>query len=318
MIQSPSVRSLGILGFLGALVLVVGLASPSAHAQDAPEAPRGEGLKRSIAVLSLEPLGMDPEPVKRLESLFRMELQRLSGTPLPTARQIQRAIRRNRRLRRCSGDNRCLAAIGRKLRVEIVVAGNVAQLGDSYLVNIKAVDVRSRRLLRRIEEPLRGNPDELINRVRVAAYSLLLPKQLVGGIMILTDLKGAKVEVDGKKVATTPLTKPLGPLARGDHKVVIRAKGYHPFEEKVKVRFQKTTRVLVRLNPIAPKVPLVPLIKTQPIFKKRPAKKAWYNKTWFYIAAGATAVLVGGIVGYKMAHDPIIDCSANPSLCSGM
>lgn len=314
-----AVRSLGILGFLCALVVGLGLASPSvAHAQDTLAPPSGEGLKRKIAVLSLEPLGMAPEPVARLEALFRMELQRLAGKPLPTARQIKRAIRRNRRLRRCSGNNRCLAAIGRKLGVEIVVAGNVAQLGDSYLVNIKAVDVRTRRLLRRIEEPLRGNPNELISRVRVAAYSLLLPKQLVGGIMILTDLKGAKVTVDGKPMGTTPLKKALGPLPRGDHKLVITAKGYHPFEETVKVRFQKTTRVLMRLSPIAPKVPLVPLITKAPIIKKRPAKKHWYNKTWFYVAAGATAVIFGAIVGHAVAHDPIIDCSANPSICSGM
>lgn len=312
-------RPLGILGILGGLVIGLSIAAPTAaRAQDAPEPPKGKGLKRSIAVWSLEPLGMDSEPVKRLESLFRMELSRLAGKPLPTARQMHRRLRRYRRLRRCSGNNRCLAAIGRRIRVDIVISGTVAQLGDSYLVNIKAVDSKTRKQLRRIEEPLRGTPDELIDRVRVAAYRLLLPDELVGGVMILTHLKGAAVFVDGKRVGTTPLAKPLGPFKRGEHELRITAKGYEPFKETVRVRFQKTTRVLVRLNPVAPKVPLVPLIKTKPIVKQRPAPKHWYNKTWFYVAAGAAAVIVGGIVGYNLAKDSVIDCSMNPSACTGM
>ena|GEM_PF-1139666 len=311
-------RPLRILGILGGLVVGLWAGIAPVRAQDAPEPPKGKGLTRSIAVLSLEPLGMNSEPVKRLESLFRMELSRLAGKPLLTARQIRHRIRRYRRLRWCNGQNRCLADIGRRIGVDIVIAGTVAQLGDSYLVNIKAVDSKTRRLLRRIEEPLRGNPDELIDRVRVAAYRLLLPDELVGGIMILTHLKGAKVRVDKKHVGTTPLAKPLGPFKRGKHSLEITAKGYEPFTETVQVRFQKTTQVLVRLNPIAPKVPLVPLPKTKPIVKKRPAPKHWYNKTWFYIAAGATAAIVGGIVGYGMAKDSVIDCSVNPSVCSGM
>lgn len=301
------------------LVTALALTPATARGQDDFEKPApGQGLKRKIAVLSLEPLGMQPEPVARLESLFRMELQRLAGKPLPTRRQIQRAISGSRQLRRCSGDNRCLAGIGKRLGVEIVVAGNVAQLGDSYLVNIKAVDVRTRKLLRRIEEPLRGNPDELIDRVRVAAYSLLLPEQLVGQMLVLTDLKGADIAIDGKPVATTPMTRPLRNVRRGDHELVITAKGYHPFKEKVKIRFQKTTRVLVRLDPVTPTIPLVPTPHGDPIVRKRPAQRRWYNKTWFYVGAGAAAVLLGGYIGYKMARDPVIDCSINSSVCSGM
>src|SRR5690606_13440826 len=133
-------------------------------------------LDARIAVMGLDALGMDSERVARLESLFRSELARLSRHPLPGRRTIERTVRRSRALRACSGDDACLADIGKALGVDVVVSGNVAALGDSYILNIKAVDVRTGAQLRRIaSDPLRGNPDELIEAVRVAAYRLLAP-----------------------------------------------------------------------------------------------------------------------------------------------
>src|SRR5688572_17841747 len=192
---------------------------------------------------------MDAEPVARLETLFRMELERLAGHPLPTRRQIDKARSSSSRLRNCGGEDKCLAALGKKLGVDIVVTGNVAGLGDSYVLNIKAVDVASEKQFpkRIATPPLRGSPDELIEAVRVAAYDLLAPQQLLGGVMVLSDLVGAKVTLDGKQVGMTPLPAPLKNLSLGKHRMTVVKQGYLPFDEEIEVRFQKTTRVVVRL-----------------------------------------------------------------------
>jgi len=289
--------------------------APAAHAQPAPRHPDEVTplgvLRGKIAVLEIEALGMEPEPVARLEALFRMELERLAGQPLPTRRQIDRAIRSSSKLRACAGEDRCLAALGKKLGVDVVVTGNVGALGDSYILNIKAVDVATEKQFpkRIATPPLRGSPDELIEAVRVAAYDLLAPEQLLGSVMVLSDLVGAKVTVDGKNVGTTPLPRPIRNLKLGKHMISVEKKGYLPFTEEIDVRFQKTTQVVVRL---------IVEQSTEPagvVIKRRPAPRRWYGSTWFLIGAGVTAVLAGAIIGSQLGGATVIDCQEDPAAC---
>ncbi len=276
------------------------------------------GISKKIAVLQLEALGMDREPVARLETLFRMELERLAGAKLPTRRQVQKAISSSRKLRSCGGADSCLAEIGKKLGVDLVVTGNVAALGDSYILNIKAVDVATgEKLPRRIAtKPLRGSPDELIEAVRVAAYELLAPEDLEGSIMVLSDLVGAKVTLDGHDVGVTPLAKPLSGLTLGDHLLTVEKDGYHPFQEKIRVRFQKSTRVIVRL--VVDNAPITPVGPAPVIVRKRPVTRHWYDSTWFVVGAGVTAAVLGGVIGYGLGHNTIVDCGKSPEKCAAV
>jgi hypothetical protein len=268
-------------------------------------------LGRKIVVLNLDALGMDLERVTRLETLFRMELERLAGVALPTQRDIKKMFDRNRRLRDCAGETACLATIGKKLGVELVVSGNVAALGDSYVVNIKVVDATTKREIRRIaSDPLRGNPDELIDSVRVAAYRLLAPEELWGSVSVLADVGGAEIKLDGTGRGKTPLDKPITKLKLGKHRLSVTKKGYSDFDEQVIVRFQKTTQVAVRLAAGSNN----PIIVNQP-GTKQPAPKRWYNSTWFYVTVGVVALGAGVYVGYQLTNDSVTDCSMNMQAC---
>jgi hypothetical protein len=280
------------------------VASSPVRAQPAPAG-------RSIAVLGFDALGMDASKVARLETLFRMELERLAGAPTPSPREIARALRGSPLLR-CGGENTCLAAIGKKLAVQVVVTGNVAELGDSHIINIKAVDAVTGKELRRIaSDPLRGNPDELIDTVRVAAYRLLAPERLHGSVSVLADISGAEVRLDGRPVGKTPLARPLGRLPLGPHKLEVVADGYSPFAEEVEVRFQKTTRVLVTLaaDPTRSNLDLTRSGAPQP------APRRWYNNTWFLVGAGVAAVVAGGLIGYALTREDVVDCSMDAGGC---
>jgi TolB-like protein len=280
---------------------------PSAAAAPPSAAPSSP---RRIAVLGFDALGMDDEKVARLEALFRMELERLAGGPGPSRRDIAGSLR-GTRLARCTGETACLAAIGKRLGVALVVSGNVAALGDSYVVNIKVVDAASAAELRRIaSDPLRGNPDELIDSVRVAAYRLLAPERLLGAISVLADIAGAQVVLDGRAVGSTPLPGPIERLRLGPHRLEVRAPGFSTFAETVQVRFQKTTRVLVRLvvDPGAGQVRRVPRTP-------RPAPERWYQSPWFLVGAGVAAVVVGGVVGFSLAGGDVLDCGVTPEAC---
>lgn len=299
---------------LAASALALAVAVAPVAAQPAPPAPTPppsdevlpeEALTQRLAVWRIDALGIDAELVGRLEALFRMELDRLATAALPSRRDVDKAIAGDAELARCGGEDRCVAAIGKKLGVDVMVTGSVAAMGDNYIMNIKAVDVAKGTQIRRIaSDPLRGSPDELIEAIRVAAYRLLAPDQLYGSAVVLTDLLGATVEVDGKKVGATPLPGPIAKLPLGEHTLKVSAKGYTPFEQPVTVRFQKATRVVVRLT-VAPGDPegvAPPIVVT-----RRPAP--WYSSTWAYVGVGVVAVVAGVAIGYAASRPTIVDCA---------
>jgi hypothetical protein len=272
---------------LVALLVLSGIA----HAQ--PDPGPEQAISQKIAVWRFDALGIEAELVNRLETLFKLELERLTKQPLPNRRDFDRVTTTAER--ECTGEEKCLAAIGKKLGVEVVVTGTVGSLGDAYILNIKAIDVATARTLQRIQtDPLRGGPDDLIDGVRVAAYRLLAPTQLHGALQIQSDLVGAAVELDGKPVGKTPLAN-LGVISKqtlGPHKLKVSAPGYAPFEETVDVRFQKVSQVVVRL--IASEV-VIGNGKTTPVERRR-----FYSKTWFIVGAAIGAVVLGGLIGSQL------------------
>lgn len=271
------------------------LCAPLARAEG-PEPDKA--IDQRIAVWRFDALGIEPELVQRLETLFRMELDRLSKRPLPSRREIERVVTADQQ--NCTGEEKCLGAIGKKLGVDVIVTGTVGAMGPNYVLNIKAVDAKTATSIRRIEsEPLRGSPDELIEGVRVAAYRLLAPDLLHGSVQVQSDLVGASVKLDGKAIGKTPLPNlgVIGKLVLGKHRLRVEAAGYAPFEDEVEVRFQKVSQVVVRL---LPSTEVIGTGRTQEV-ERRP----FYTKTWFIVGVGVAAVLAGAYIGYAVGK---VDC----------
>jgi hypothetical protein len=290
---------------LSVLVVVSPLARV-ASAQPAPVPAPAEGtepeaaLNQKIAVWRFDALGIEPELVARLETLFRMELARLSKVPLPGRRDIERAVTADQQ--QCTGEERCLAAIGKKLGVDVVVTGTVGAMGSSYVLNIKAVEVASQKQIRRIEsDPLRGSPDDLIEGVRVAAYRLLAPEQLHGSIQVQTDIIGAEVRLDDKPIGKTPLANVgvISKLALGKHALRVQAPGYDPFDDEVDVHFQKVSQVEVRL------LQSKDVIGTGKV--ERVERRPFYTRTWFIIGVGVVAVGLGALIGRTTGKPTCVD-----------
>lgn len=273
-------------------------------AQPADPGPEA-ALDRKIAVWRFDALGIEPELVARLETLFRMELARLSKLPLPSQRDIERVVTAAQQ--QCTGEERCLSAIGKKLGVDVMVTGTVGAMGTSYVLNIKAVDVATQKQIRRIEsDPLRGSPDELIEGVRVAAYRLLAPEQLLGAIQVQTDIVGAEVRLDGRSLGTTPLPHVgvIGKLPLGKHTLRVQAPGYAPFEDEVTVHFQKVSQIEVRLLP-----------STEVVDAGTPARaerSPFYTRTWFLVGVGVAAIGLGAAIGYSVGKVDYVSCPGDP------
>jgi hypothetical protein len=257
-------------------------------------------------VFRIDPLGVDPQIVARLEGLFRIELGRLVDAAMPTPAQIQETLRQHPSLQDCTGDVACLARVGKLLNVEQIISGNVGGLGESYVVNLKLVEVGEARELRRIQEPISGNPDELIDAVRVAAYGLVAPERLRGALSVLADQPGATVYLQGKAVGTTPLPTLRG-LKVGSYALRLTKPGYTDVVETVRVRFQKTAQVAVQLQ--APR-------RAAGTPKKVERPLPWYTRWWVWAAVGVVAAGVGAGLGYALAGTNTgINCDAEPARC---
>src|SRR5262245_24129456 len=200
---------------------------------------------RPLALFRLDPLGLDAEVVARLEALLRAELERIVGSGLPGPGELPRVSAADPRLANCTAEADCLSAIGRGLGAGLVVAGNVGGLGESYVINLKIVDARTGGELRRVSQTLHGDPDVLIEEIRVAAYQLVAPDKVRGALAILTDARGAHIFLDGTPIGATPVPGAISNLPVGDHSLRIARDGYADFLRPVTIRFQKTTQVIV-------------------------------------------------------------------------
>lgn len=296
-----------ILSLLLTFVAVAApVAAPVGPVAAQPTDPGPEAaLDRKIAVWRFDALGIEPELVARLETLFRMELARLSKLPLPSQREIERVVTAAQQ--QCTGEERCLSAIGKKLGVDVVVTGTVGAMGQSYVLNIKAVEVATQKQIRRIEsDPLRGSPDELIEGVRVAAYRLLAPEQIHGAIQIQTDILGAEVQLDGRPLGRTPLPHVgvVGRLPLGKHTLRVQAQGYDPFEDEVTVHFQKVSQVEVRMLPSSE------VLGTGKL--ERIEREPFYTRTWFLVGVGVAAIGLGAWIGYTAGKVDYVSCPGDP------
>lgn len=277
--------------------IVVQVARADTPAPVGPE----ETLNQKIAVWRFDALGIDVELVAKLEALFRSELDRLDKQPLPTRGAMEKLVGN---VGDCS-DDKCLATIGKKLGVDVVVTGTVGSLGDNYVLNIKAVATATGKQLQSIQsDPLRGSPDDLIEGVRVAAYRLLAPAQLHGAIQVQTDLVGAEVYLDGMLIGKAPLPQNgvVSKLELKKHKLRVEAPGYAPFEDDVDVHFQKVSQVVVRL------LPSKDFIGSGKTF--RVERSPIYTRTWFVVGAVVGAVVIGALIGWRVGRP---DCYAGNS-----
>src|SRR5512136_631197 len=87
---------------LSALAVVALVASRADTPGAAPDSGPEEVLDQKLAVWRFDALGIDPALVAQLETLFRMELDRLDKQPMPSRRDIDRTI--TGETRECTGE----------------------------------------------------------------------------------------------------------------------------------------------------------------------------------------------------------------------
>lgn len=264
-----------------ALLLLAGLASP-VWAEE-PEQVEDTtlridaatlGSEPKIAVMDLRASGVAPALAQNLTEVVTAELKSLRGFQVISHQEIK-AMLSFEELRRGLGceEESCLAEIGGALGVDLLVAGNVGRIEQTYLLSLKVIDIRHARTAGREQESFVGPPDGLLGAARFAIRRVFgLPYDGQGRLSISVSEDAAEVALDGEALGQAPSLRLPERLSAGKYRVAVVKQGFFPLEQDVYVEPARPTRVQLNL-------------------RERPAK--WYQTWWFWTVVGVVAA--GGV-----------------------
>jgi len=151
----------------------------------------GQALdKMSIAVMDLEPQGVDRTIAQTLSEIMRTELLNTGRFEVLERAQMDRLIEEMKLQQTGLTDAQDAAELGKMLNVEKLIIGSVGQMGNTYQVNVRLVDV-GRAVT------------EVAERSECPAREENLPQvitDLIHKIALKIPIRGAIVKVEGDQI----------------------------------------------------------------------------------------------------------------------
>ncbi len=219
--------------------------APPALAQESPpERPV------QVAVLELNALGLSTAMRKNLELLVRNSIATIPRHRVTPPIEVQMALQdpRHKAIAECGGGPECAVKVGRLVKADLVVFGTISTIGEAFSLNLRVMETRTGKETARQQSRISGNRDLLIPEVRLAAYKLVAPERIRGSLLIDIDVAGVEVEIDGKKIGVTPLSKPVEDLLPGPHVVVLKRPGFSEFQQEFVIKPFETARLKLELG----------------------------------------------------------------------
>jgi hypothetical protein len=301
-------RGFTALAALVALIALVALVVVSTlpRRASAQATPAKAPPARKVVVAPFSPLGDGSVDLVAAAVTVGGGVASVPGVTLVPDKDVRAFLKKNKRkdLEACDGKPECLQELGRLLGAEVVIAGEVGEVGGGQIAYLGAVDVATGKGLASTTAILSGDGAARTREARAAAFRLLAPAAYVGMLKLDIDVPGAVVYVDGRQVGKSPLA-PV-PLAVGTHALRVTHEQYRDFVRFVDIAFDETSTQAVPLTefPVvedemreqgkAP--PFVPLGPQAP--------RPWYRKPWA-IAGFSAAVLVLSAVTVVVVSDGI-------------
>lgn len=211
--------------------------------------------KTKVAVLEFNALGISSAVAKKLENYFRTSINTLGTFQVIDPLEIQITLQdaKNKEVASCGGGPECAVKIGKLVQADVVTFGTISGIAQAYNLNLRLLNVKDGKELARDQSNISGNIDLLIPEVRLAAYRLVAPEKIRGALQLEIDIQGVDVELDGQKVGTTPLKRPIENLTPGQHVVVLKRPGFSEFQRELTIKPFETARLKIELAKVQEK-----------------------------------------------------------------
>lgn len=160
-------------------VLLVILFSSWAMAADTPQDEQETTKEKPLLiVLPLAANGVDEEVAASLGDLLVAEFNKAQLYDVIAQDELKDMLSQVE-LKQLMGveSEKELAAVGEKLKSDFMLRGSVGLVGNTYLVNLTLLDVKNAVAVRRVNQSVAGDPDDLIGSVHSAVVALALEEE---------------------------------------------------------------------------------------------------------------------------------------------
>jgi TolB-like protein len=179
-----------LLVWLGVLV------ARSAGAED-----EAQGERVSIAVMDFSSKGgLDAGRMEALTDMLSNSIRQAGDLKVVGKSDIGAvlSLEENKKLLGCDNDS-CMAELGGALGVRYLVSGNLSLFGQTYLLNLKLLDVRKVEIVRGVSRSITGTEDALVAALPEAARELV--QSLAGPGAGRASVEATEAEPEGYFVA---------------------------------------------------------------------------------------------------------------------
>ena len=132
----------------------------------------------SVAVLDIITTAVDPKFVNIMTEILAVEIQALGVYDNVVAgRDIATMVGFERQREMIGCDHaECLVELGGALGVDRLVSGHIAKLGETFVVQIKLINITEQKTEARVYQTVKGKEDILIQTIKDSVGKLVPPK----------------------------------------------------------------------------------------------------------------------------------------------
>lgn len=120
----------------------------------------------TIAILSIQSGKKNDENVDRISDIVAQNYQQSSNAKVLYIDDIRNLLKTERleSLLNCFTDS-CITKISSLVGVDMVILGNIGQIGQSYIFSLKMIDVLRDKTLKRVTATVDSNPGLILNKI---------------------------------------------------------------------------------------------------------------------------------------------------------
>ncbi len=246
------------------------------------------GPNPKIAVMNFQASGVEKSLAHNITEIVTVELKQFQGFQVISHTEISTMLSFEgvKQSMGCS-DEGCMAEIGNALGVNYIVNGNIGKIEETYLVNLKVIDIREAKIIGREQESFVGPADDLLPAARFALRRVFgAPFQGEGLMKLSVSEKEAEVLFNGDSLGQSPKLKNPGTIKVGKYRLSAKKEDFFPLERDVFI--EPSRQIQVNLT----------LIQEPP---------EWWETWWFWTTVGvlvAGGVTTGVVLGTMKGNQP--------------
>ena len=239
------------------------------------------GERPKIAVMDFNASGVEKDLAKNISDIVTVELKQFKGFQIISSQEIMAMINFET-VKQGVGceDDSCFAEIGNALGVGFLVSGGVGLVEETYIINIKVINIRQAKIVGREQELFVGPADGLLPAARFAVRRVFGSPYTGEGLMKLSIAEEeAEVIIDGESVGLTPELKLPDAFPVGKYRLEVNKKNFFPLARDVYIEPARQTNLQLALIEEPPE---------------------WWETWWFWTTVGvvvAGAITTGVVLG---------------------